>query len=194
MNLQIHWIPGIGDAASNLALPARMRGQIEDVAASPNDPLFIFHHAMIDCLLDEWLRRHSDAEYPVDPLVTQGHRRDDFVGAFFPLYTNGDMFKRTEEFGYFCRIAQTIDCPNPVECPVNPCQDAQCPQFPTARCVVDSCHGECRATFVRGLKDKDVTARCGNKTACQLKKCPRRRICVEELTPPVCPDDMPDCV
>ena len=56
--------------ASNLTLSARMRGQIEDVAASPNDPLFIFHHAMMDCLFEEWLQRHSDAEYPVDPLVT----------------------------------------------------------------------------------------------------------------------------
>lgn len=69
--------------ASNSTLPARMKGQIEDVAASPNDPLFIFHHAMMDCIFDEWLRCHSDAEYPVDPLVTQGHRQDDFVGAFF---------------------------------------------------------------------------------------------------------------
>ena len=89
--------------AASLNLPERMRGQIDDLAASPNDPLFILHHSMMDCLFDEWLQRHSDAEYPVDPLVTQGHRKDDFVGSFFPLYTNGDMFKGAEVFGYFCR-------------------------------------------------------------------------------------------
>ena len=89
----------MGDMAANLNLPERMRGQMNDLAASPNDPLFILHRSMMDCLFDEWLRCHSDAEYPVDPLVTQGHNKDDSVGSFFPLYTNGDMFKRAEEFG-----------------------------------------------------------------------------------------------
>ena len=170
-----------------------MQGQIEDVAASPNDPFFIVHHTMIDCLFEEWLQRHSDAEYPVDPQVTQGHRRDDFVTPFFPLYTNGEVFVRSREFGYSCRIAQVLDCPDPVECLEDPCRDAECPRFPSARCEVDACHGECRATFIRGQKNIDVTARCGDFTPCQIKRCPNRRVCVEELTPAVCPDDMPEC-
>ena len=80
------------------------KGTIEDVAASPNDPLFIVHHAMLDCILDEWLARNPDIEYPDSPLIRAGHRRDDFVTGFIPLYTNNDMFVRTEEFGYFCNL------------------------------------------------------------------------------------------
>ena len=106
---QGHIIPGQGDVSNNL--PPNMRGAIEDVAASPNDPLFIIHHTMIDCMLDEWLKRHPDAEYPIDPQVRDGHRRDDYVRSFFPLYTNGDMFKRTKEFGYSCSLSNITDPP-----------------------------------------------------------------------------------
>ena len=38
----------------------------EDVAASPNDPVFILHHNMLDCVLIEWLRRHPGTSYPRD--------------------------------------------------------------------------------------------------------------------------------
>ena len=89
-----------------------MKGTIEDVAASPNDPFFITHHVMIDCILEELLIRHSDAEFPNDPLVQDGHKRDDYVRGFFPLFTNGDLFKRTEEFGYSCRLANLTDPEN----------------------------------------------------------------------------------
>ena len=109
LTLQGHIVPGQGDVSNNL--PPPMRGTIEDVAASPNDPLFIIHHTMIDCMLDEWLKRHPDAEYPIDPLVRDGHRRDDYVRSFFPLYTNADMFQRTKEFGYSCRLSNITDPP-----------------------------------------------------------------------------------
>lgn len=82
-----------------------MKGTIEDVAASPNDPLFIVHHTMIDCVLEEWLKLHVDAEYPTSPMVRDGHRRDDYIRGFFPLYTNVELFERTEEFGYSCNLA-----------------------------------------------------------------------------------------
>ena len=88
-----------------------MKGTIEDVAASPNDPLFIVHHTMIDCILDEWLERHDDAEYPDDPLVRDGHKVDDFVRGFFPLFRNREMFKMADSFGYSCNLAVESSAP-----------------------------------------------------------------------------------
>ena len=43
--------------------------------ATPNDPLFIIHQ-MINCIFDEWLKRHPDEEYPNVPLTpsTRGHQ------------------------------------------------------------------------------------------------------------------------
>lgn len=107
LNIQVHNIPGQGDATNNL--PMNMFGQIEDAAASPNDPLFIIHHTMVDCIFDEWLKRHSDAEYPDDELVRDGHRPGDFVRGFFPLFKNEDLFKRTTEFGYSCSLSNLTD-------------------------------------------------------------------------------------
>ncbi len=103
--LQIHFIAGVGDVFNQASLPDNKKGQIEDVLASPNDPLFILHHAMVDCILAEWMRLHPEAEYPVAPeVIRDGHRRDDFSRGFFPVYTNGDMFFQAEKFGYTCEL------------------------------------------------------------------------------------------
>ena len=78
-----------------------------DPVASPNDPFFIIHHTMIDCLFDEWLQRHPDQEYPDVPLTfsTQGHQANSYMVPFFPLYTNADMFKpAASNFGYSCNL------------------------------------------------------------------------------------------
>ena len=50
---QVHIIVGIGDFMSDLV--KNESGVMADVAASPNDPIFINHHTMIDCILEEWL-------------------------------------------------------------------------------------------------------------------------------------------
>ena len=89
------------------SLPLEMTGQMGDIGASPNDPFFILHHTMVDCMLDEWLELHPDAEYPNDiprAVSTTGHQPDDFMVPFFPLYTNADMFKQSHNFGYFCDL------------------------------------------------------------------------------------------
>ena len=75
-----------------------------DVASSPNDPTFILHHLMVDCILVEWLKRHPNGEYPVDDLVRDGHRKDDYIRTFFPLITNGEAFYDTTQFGYYCEL------------------------------------------------------------------------------------------
>ena len=80
---------------------------MDDVVSSPNDPLFMPHHVMVDCMFDEWLERHPDAKYPNDIPVTVptiGHQPDDFMVPFFPLSTNIDMFTRSRNFGYFCDL------------------------------------------------------------------------------------------
>lgn len=99
---QIHLIVGTG--GMKYGLPDNMKGHFEDNAASTNDPIFFFHHPMIDCIFEEWLTRHPDAVFPVSSLIQDGHRRDDFSRGFFPVYTNGDMFFQAENFGYTCEL------------------------------------------------------------------------------------------
>ena len=63
-----------GDFSSNI--PPEMLGNMGDTGASPNDPYFIVHHTMVDCVFDEWLKRHPNEEYPDVPLTstTRGHQ------------------------------------------------------------------------------------------------------------------------
>ena len=75
-----------------------------DVAASANDPIFLNHHAMVDCIFETWLQKNPDAQYPVNNDIRKGHRQTDYIVPFFPLYTHGDMFSTAEMFGYRCTI------------------------------------------------------------------------------------------
>ena len=63
--MQVHIILGIGDFATNST--SNMTGVMGDVSASPNDPIFINHHTMVDCILEEWLQSHPDRVYPDVP-------------------------------------------------------------------------------------------------------------------------------
>ncbi len=76
-----------------------------DVAASPNDPIFINHHAMVDCIFEEWLKKKSAARYPDEVSIT-GHRKTDYIVPFFPLFKHNDMFQLAENFGYSCSLRQ----------------------------------------------------------------------------------------
>ena len=80
---------------------------MNDPSASPNDPAFIIHHTMVDCIFDEWLKRHPDEQYPDVPLTfdTRGHQAHSYMIPFFPLYTNADLFKPAYNFGYFCNLS-----------------------------------------------------------------------------------------
>ena len=79
---------------------------MSDPVSSPNDPVFIVHHTMTDCMFEEWLRRHPDEQFPDVPLTvsTRGHQAHSFMIPFLPLYTNNDMFKLAENFGYSCNL------------------------------------------------------------------------------------------
>ena len=76
-----------------------------DVAASPSDPIFINYHGMVDCILEEWLQKNKDAQYPQDPRIRQGHRKNDNTISFFPVITYREMFKTADNFGYSCSLS-----------------------------------------------------------------------------------------
>ena len=80
-------------------------GVMADVAASPNDPILINHHTMIDCILEEWLQGHPDADYPRNiPSTLEGHQKDGYIIPFYPLFKHKDMFKTANNFGYSCNL------------------------------------------------------------------------------------------
>ena len=73
------------------------------VAASPNDPIFINHHANIDCILEQWLQENKDdLSYPISGDIREGHGGNDYIVPFMPLHTHNDMFKTADNFGYRC--------------------------------------------------------------------------------------------
>ena len=85
-------------------LEADQTGVMADVAAASSDPIFINHHAMIDCILEEWLQRNTNTQYPVNEQIRQGHGADDYMVPFFPLVKHSEMFMTAENFGYTCRL------------------------------------------------------------------------------------------
>ena len=87
-----------------------------DVAVSANDPIFLNHHAMIDYIFEEWLKKGNGAYLPMSLTGTEddesdtlkGHRENDVIVPFIPLYTNGQMFKIASEFGYEYVVNPTV--------------------------------------------------------------------------------------
>ena len=72
-----------------------------DVAASPNDPIFINHHTMIDYILEMWLQMHKEnSDYPTSDEIHAGHKANDYIVPLIPLYTHSQMFKTADNFGY----------------------------------------------------------------------------------------------
>ena len=82
-----------------------------DVAASANDPIFLNHHAMVDCIFETWLKMNPNAQYPADNKIPQGHGYDDYIVPFFPLYKHSDMFTTADKFGYQCIIKLSKSVP-----------------------------------------------------------------------------------
>jgi tyrosinase len=98
--LQVHIILGLGDI-KNAPTSFSDQGVMSCIVASPNDPIFINHHGKIDFMLEEWLMQNKDnLVYPQDNRIRQGHRGNDYIVPFIPLYTHEDMFKPADNFGY----------------------------------------------------------------------------------------------
>ena len=103
--MQVHITLGIGRFDNGFE--SYEKGVMGDVAASANDPIFINHHTMVDCILEEWLQaqqNNRNIDYPANRTIRKGHRRNDYIVPFIPLYTHNMMFKRADSFGYSCNI------------------------------------------------------------------------------------------
>ena len=73
-----------------------------DIAASPDDPMFINHHTMVDCILEEWLQGHPGADYPTEQI--EKHQKNGYIVLFYLLFKHKDMFKTADNFGYSCNL------------------------------------------------------------------------------------------
>ena len=88
--------------------------------------------------------------------------------------------------------AQEESCPDEVaECAVDPCEGQMCPRFYNAECRPNLCFGGlCTANFF--FRGSNVTDRCDVIT-CDERTCPGTRQCMEEVRPPTCPPELPNC-
>ena len=77
-------------------------GAMADVRASPNDPMFINHHAMIDLIFEMWLQKYPSATYggPTNNSKFPGHAAGDCAVPFMPVFTHSEAFKTADNFGY----------------------------------------------------------------------------------------------
>ncbi|XP_029457566.1 tyrosinase [Rhinatrema bivittatum] len=83
------------------ALHIIMNGSMSQVQGSANDPIFVIHHAFVDSIFEQWLRRHHPLldSYPAANAPI-GHNREYFMVPFIPLYRNGDFFVPSTDLGY----------------------------------------------------------------------------------------------
>ena len=102
--MQVHIILGLGYFGSEAFNNPLISGVMADVAASANDPIFLNHHAMVDCIFEKWLQKNPNVQYPISSEIPKGHRYDDYIVPFFPLYKHRDMFSTADKFGYKCRV------------------------------------------------------------------------------------------
>ena len=107
--MQVHIILGYGDVFSTKSTPFSESGVMGDTAASANDPVFVNHHAMVDCILEEWLQRNKDKlSYPTSDEIREGHRADDYIVPFLPLHMQKDMLQTADYFGYSCSLTRPM--------------------------------------------------------------------------------------
>ncbi|KAG5837099.1 hypothetical protein ANANG_G00235670 [Anguilla anguilla] len=90
-----------GQSTMHNALHVFMNGSMSSVQGSANDPIFLLHHAFIDSIFEQWLRRHQPprTHYPEENAPI-GHNDGYYMVPFIPLYRNGDYFLSTKALGY----------------------------------------------------------------------------------------------
>ena len=97
-------IGGTKGAHNNLhnAVHIYLSGHMRDVATASNDPIFFLHHANIDRIFEAWLRKFNGNLPPYLPMTGEhpGHNFNDTLVPFFPLKTNGDMYKTSTQLGF----------------------------------------------------------------------------------------------
>ncbi|XP_035035425.2 tyrosinase-like [Hippoglossus stenolepis] len=78
-----------------------MNGSMSSVQGSANDPIFLLHHAFVDSIYEQWLRRHrpSPSQYP-DSNAPIGHNSEYHMVPFLPLHRNREYFISSKDLGY----------------------------------------------------------------------------------------------
>ncbi|XP_008425427.1 tyrosinase-like [Poecilia reticulata] len=104
-------LEGFGDPQSGLGSSSRlgmhaalhvfMNGSMSSVQGSANDPIFMLHHAFVDSIYEQWLRRHkpSPSQYP-ESNAPIGHNGDYHMPPFIPLHRNKEYFISSKDLGY----------------------------------------------------------------------------------------------
>ncbi|XP_053313866.1 tyrosinase [Spea bombifrons] len=97
-------LTGVSDRSQSTlhnSLHVFLNGSMSQVQGSANDPIFLLHHAFVDSIFEQWLRRHQPSLtiYP-ESNAPIGHNRGYYMVPFLPLYTNGEFFGPSRDFGY----------------------------------------------------------------------------------------------
>ncbi|XP_056140313.1 tyrosinase-like [Lampris incognitus] len=95
---------GLGNSprrSMHAALHVFMNGTMSSVQASANDPIFLLHHAFVDSIYEQWLRRYrpSPSQYP-KANAPIGHNSEYHMVPFFPLRRNREFFISSKDLGY----------------------------------------------------------------------------------------------
>ena len=77
-----------------------MRSSNNDVAVSPNEPLFFLHHSFVDKIFDTWLRKTNADANALPSYAQPGHAREDPVVPAFPRMLQKDFFKVSHDLGF----------------------------------------------------------------------------------------------
>ncbi|MED6254054.1 hypothetical protein ATANTOWER_013778 [Ataeniobius toweri] len=105
------FLAGFGDPQTGLGSSSRMgmhaalhvfmNGSMSSVQGSANDPIFLLHHAFVDSIYEQWLRRHrpSPSQYP-ESNAPIGHNGDYHMAPFIPLHRNKEYFISSKDLGY----------------------------------------------------------------------------------------------
>ncbi|XP_010896514.2 tyrosinase [Esox lucius] len=95
---------GLGNSAvigMHASLHIFMNGSMSSVQGSANDPIFLLHHAYVDSIYEQWLRRHAPEQthYP-ESNAPIGHNRQYHMVPFLPLHRNIEYFVSSKDLGY----------------------------------------------------------------------------------------------
>uniref|UniRef100_A0A4W5QVZ3 Tyrosinase n=1 Tax=Hucho hucho TaxID=62062 RepID=A0A4W5QVZ3_9TELE len=97
-------LEGLGNSREmgmHASLHIFMNGSMSSVQGSANDPIFLLHHAYVDSIYEQWLRRHAPEQthYP-EFNAPIGHNRQYHMVPFIPLHRNIEYFTSSKELGY----------------------------------------------------------------------------------------------
>ena len=95
-----------------------IHGHMRIVPSASNDPIFYLHHANVDRVFESWFqgcgRGTTYVPKNISRVAHPGHNSQDYLVPFFPLKTNYDMYKVSNEFGYtYQELEQAANCPGP---------------------------------------------------------------------------------